>query len=295
MDECGALTEEMITPEKWIEFEKNIINTQVMIHHFSETYEKEIIHKSGELIPVEVQLHSLIDPSGEIIGYWSIMRDLRERKKAEEQLFESQARFKIAAQCASDLVYEWDLQKNRVEWFGDIHGVLGYFDSEFGISAELWLQLIHPDDFVQVQQDFVRHREQGEPLNVEYRIQHQNGEWLHWVNRGTAIFGQSDKPVKLIGACTDITTRVRALESMQESEKKYRNLIDNSSDMIYLIYKGRFELYNQKFLDCLEVTEEDFQSEDFNLFDYIAPQSREMVREQNRLRREGNLYLFNLN
>lgn len=72
------------TPEKWHEFEKKIINEQVLIRGFSDTYEKELVRKDGTVFPVEITTYLTKDQDNNPVGYWGLVRDITERKKAEK-------------------------------------------------------------------------------------------------------------------------------------------------------------------------------------------------------------------
>ena len=62
-----------------------------------------------------------------------------ERKKADE-------RFKLAAESGSDLIYEWTLADDTLEWFGGVDAALGYTPAEIPRTIEGWVRLIHPED-----------------------------------------------------------------------------------------------------------------------------------------------------
>ena len=71
--------------------------------------------------------------------------------------------------------------------------------------------------------------------------------------------------------------RKRAEEAQRESEEKYRTLIEQSSDAVFLIYGGRFELINPQFTELFGVTQEDANAPSFQFTNIIAPQNRDMV------------------
>lgn len=75
-----------ITPTRWHKFEQKIVETQILPRGYSDIYEKEYIKKDGVIFPVELRTYLLRDDSGNPIGMWAIVRDITERKHAEEKI-----------------------------------------------------------------------------------------------------------------------------------------------------------------------------------------------------------------
>jgi len=73
-----------ITPEKWWDFEKRIIEEQVKTKGYSQPYEKEYIKKDGTIFPVELTTYLKKDEFNNHIGYWAFIRDITDRKQAEK-------------------------------------------------------------------------------------------------------------------------------------------------------------------------------------------------------------------
>lgn len=89
-EELGRLGYPDITPQRWHEEEKRIIEEQVLKRGYSDVYEKEYIRKDGAVIPVELRTFLVKDESGGNEGMWAVVRDITERKKAEKELLRNE-------------------------------------------------------------------------------------------------------------------------------------------------------------------------------------------------------------
>lgn len=127
-----------------------------------------------------------------------------------DALRSSEERFRIAAECASDIVYDWDLIHNRVDYFGPVAEKARLHGAPLvGTRQEYW-GMIHPEDRARVQTALKNHFETGAPFSEEYRILNNTGSVVNVADRATAIRNQEGRPVRLIGAVSDITARKRA-------------------------------------------------------------------------------------
>jgi two-component system, cell cycle sensor histidine kinase and response regulator CckA len=91
-EELSRLTYRDLTPEKWHAFEEEIIRDQVLKRGYSDVYEKEYRRKDGTVFPVELRTFRLGDAAGRPASMWAIVRDVTERKRAEEGRLELERR-----------------------------------------------------------------------------------------------------------------------------------------------------------------------------------------------------------
>jgi PAS domain S-box-containing protein len=162
---------------------------------------------------------------------------ITERKRVEKALKESEERFRMASQIASDVVYERDLQTGIATFYGDIDSHLGYGPGEYPRTMEGWREHVHPEDLALIdRRQSIDQMEPGVPHSIEYRLKRKDGTYMTWWDRIIFIRDkETGKPIKFMGVATDITERKRAEETLQESEEKYRLLAENVTDLIYIM------------------------------------------------------------
>ena len=122
-----------------------------------------------------------------------------------EEIRRSEERFRIAAECASDLVYERDLVANTARFFGPQAG-----SAQVSYTIEGYLNSVHPEDRERVWAARQDNMKTGAPFLQEYRISDGKGNYITVSDRAVAILDQEGKPVRLIGSANNITERKRS-------------------------------------------------------------------------------------
>lgn len=148
----------------------------------------------------------------------------RNRKLSRKALVESEKRFRAAATSASDLIWEGDVRYNKLRWYGDIDGCLGYDHGEFPRTVTGHLENVHPADREALWKSVERSLDTGNDFHAVYRMRCKNGTYRYWEERGKAIEFEKGKAVKWIGAITDITERKLSESRLTKSKEKYKNL-----------------------------------------------------------------------
>ncbi|MFC1604383.1 CBS domain-containing protein [Planctomycetota bacterium] len=156
---------------------------------------------------------------GQISGSQGVLYDVTAQKELQErtaELRQSEERFRLVAESTSDLIYEWDIATDRLDWFGDIDGALGFESGEFPRTMEAWTDRIHSDDKARLADSMKWHRESADSIQEEYRIQRKDGTWCYWAEHGLPVLDSEGHPRKWIGACVDITERKEAEKSLEK-------------------------------------------------------------------------------
>lgn len=189
--------------------------------------------KDGSTFEANGRATALRDSSGAVIGYQSSVLDITASKLAEASLRNSEERFRIAAETANDVVYEWDLKQN-VQWFGSIDALLGYGPGEFPRTLVGFTAAVHPEDVERVMAAIQAHLEGRDPYAAEYRVRRKDGTYRWWVARGTVTRAPDGQPVRWIGSVTDITERKQVADSLCASEERFRALFNSGGDAVFV-------------------------------------------------------------
>ena len=83
--ELAEKTYSDITPEAWHDAERRVLEDQVFPRGYSDVYEKEYRRKDGTVFPIEIRTYLLRGADREPSGMWAFVRDVTERKRAEEE------------------------------------------------------------------------------------------------------------------------------------------------------------------------------------------------------------------
>jgi PAS domain S-box-containing protein len=166
-----------------------------------------------------------------------------ERRRAEESLKVSEARFRSLVMNSSDMITVFAPDGTRLYASPSIEPVLGYKPEEtLGGSA---FDLVHPDDVPSVREEFAeRARTPGTGPPFEFRLRHADGSWHTFESIGTNLL--DDPSVGgLVFNARDVTDRKRTEEALRESEERYRRLVELSPDFIGVHGKGRVLFTNR--------------------------------------------------
>ncbi len=200
--------------------------------------------KNGDVFPAEVSIAPLRNDEGEITAFIVLTSDITERKKAEEEILKSHREQNLIFQSVPVVLYN-AVAGSRYDalWISEnVKQITGFTANQFLTQPDFWKERIHPDDREWVLKDF-----QSIPdrkfIHTEYRWLCADNTYRWFIEQGILPDLQDDGQKIIYGAWVDITDRKLAAEAVERSEKHFRALIENSSDMIVLIDNEGFIKY----------------------------------------------------
>ncbi len=144
------------------------------------------------------------------------------RKRAEEELRESDARFRLMADAAPVLIWASGPDKGctyfNKPWL-EFTGRL--LEKELGNG---WAEGVHPDDFLECLEVYTTHFDARQPFQMEYRLRRHDGEYRWVLDQGAPRLTPNGEFAGYIGACTDVTDRRRAEEGLRTNQRELRVL-----------------------------------------------------------------------
>lgn len=207
------LTREMETEEKGNADPSRTVNAEL-----------EFYHKDGSTRWLDVIISGIRDDRGVLTGIHGVARDVTTRKQMEDKLKESEERFKSLFEHSRDCIYVIDLAGNFVDANAAALQLLGYEQAD--IPSLNIVSLLDETDRARGVAEFEEIICSGfQNAQSEHTLRRKDGKVIQVETQASLVYKEG-KPHSILGIARDITERKRAEETLRESERKYRELID---------------------------------------------------------------------
>jgi len=209
----GASIVELIIPARLSgEVRQWILETQTV----SPVVSKELafMRRDGQEIAAEASLS--IEMSQSVLLKVFVVRDISERKRAEDAMRQMTNRLAVALDASNAGTWDWDIATGHIDCSPKTFEILGVDPQKITPSFEAWQKVIHPQD-----RDLARSRisqalKEHTTLVNEYRIVLHDGQ-IRWVNTlGQATYDYRGRPLRMTGIVMDITERKKAEQLKDE-------------------------------------------------------------------------------
>ena len=173
-----------------------------------------MVRADGTTIWVERSSRAEFNKQGRLLRIVGMVADITERKHAEEQLQESEERFRLVATTAPVLI-----------WMSGPDKLCTYFNQpwltftgrsnhqELGIG---WAEGVHPEDLEPCLETYNQAFDRHEPFEREYRLRRHDGEYRWIFDYGVPRFNANGSFAGYIGSASDLTEQRLAQEALEK-------------------------------------------------------------------------------
>ena len=179
---------------------------------------------------------------GEIIGVLGIFEDISESRRIEEQLLESENKYRAIFENLQDVYYETALDGTILEISPSIASLSnGQFSREELLGRSINDFYTDKTDRERVLQAL---KSQNSIKDFEVNFLNKDNAYYTCSISAGLYFGEDGRPEKIIGTLRNITQRKLAETKLKESQTQLKSVIDSTSDMIWSVDAEHFGLLN---------------------------------------------------
>ena len=194
------------------------------------------LNKAGVEFPVELTVIPIKQKEEEF--FCAFIRDITERKKAEDSIRISNERYDLVSKATNDYIWDWNIVSNEVIRIGTgLKALFGYENSTENAVVEFWQNLIHPNDKQRIKENHnqIFYHSQQNYWEAEYQIMKANGDYAHVYDKGYIIRDNDGNPLRMIGATEDITQQKDQINEILRIKQNLDSLINTTNDRIWSI------------------------------------------------------------
>jgi diguanylate cyclase (GGDEF)-like protein/PAS domain S-box-containing protein len=138
---------------------------------------------------------------------------------------EAEERMRLALQGSNEGIWDWDLRSGALYLSPRWKSMLGYGEQELPGVMDSFKRLLHPDDSEatwSALNDYLTGRREN--LEVEYRLQHKMGHWVHILSRAFCLRDAHHNPYRVVGTHADISRRKQDEQELRRLNRLYATL-----------------------------------------------------------------------
>jgi PAS domain S-box-containing protein len=234
--------------------------------------------KDGSLADIEYTISQI--QGTEPIELISVARDITDRKRIEEEVAKSEARYRSLFETTSNGVAIIDLKGEVILVNEALCSMVGYSQNE--LIGRNFADFLHPDDAPRLLELFVEGLTgQDKHPALEFRTTHRDGRIL-WLYSSPTELVQGNETIGFSAIIHDITERVQMEKALRQSEEKFRKVLDNSQDMIYSmnLHTSGYEYVSPATKQVLGYSPEEFQTLNSDeLISLVHPEDTEKLQQ----------------
>jgi PAS domain S-box-containing protein len=205
---------------------------------------------------IELSSYPLLDNNGQITGVIENVKDITERKKADEALRTKETQLSDAMKIANLGYWEYDVAENRFTFNDRFYDIFRTTVEQVGgykmTPAQYAERFVHPDDRQIVEIETRKAIETTDPKynrQIEHRVVYADGQIGYISVRFFIIKDEQGRTIKTYGANQDITERKKAEAALRESEERFKQVSEHAEEWIWEINSEGLYTYSSPIVE----------------------------------------------
>ncbi|NNF99951.1 MAG: PAS domain S-box protein [Desulfobacteraceae bacterium] len=262
MDEMKKLSFQQITYPEDLQADLDLTGQMIegKIREF--TMEKRYYHKDGGIVWVNLTVSPMWQVGESPEFHVAVVEDITDRKRAEQELKQSNRKLRLALQASSMGTWDWDIVSDRVSWSAETLDIFGTSFESFGGTYEAYLNFAESevrDEADRGVKNFLANPPESGVIQYEHPITSGDGQ-KKWIEVRGKLFGDDQGQLnRMTGICTDITERRKAEEEFRTEKEFTDTALDAQTDTFFLFNPeaGKAVRWNRAFRDVSGYTDEE--------------------------------------
>jgi len=213
-----------------------------------QTFETELYKKDGSIITISSNAKIYYDDAGNPMGVESVFRDITDKKRAGKALKESEEKFRGVFNSLIDVFIRRDLEHKGVLVSPSIFEATGYAVEDI-VGQDISKYFVDPQ-----KPEWIKHYllENEGIQAIEFELYKKDGTIITVSSNARVYHNSNGNPIGIESVFRDITERKKLVEELRESEQKFKTIVTNTEEIIYMISReGKFILSEGKGLEKL--------------------------------------------
>jgi len=194
-----------------------------------------------------------------------------------QELQVSNQRFEYASLASSEMIWDWDIQSDRVYRSPNFEKHLGFTPEELNSDSDFWFSLFHPDDREENLKNFQKFLKSDQILwESETRIRTKSGEYIYVLEKSFVVRNRHGKPIRIIGSTQNITGRKIREKELQDTNQKLQFAIEELEisqqkySMLFDLTPTPILVHDSKTLQILDVNKAAIQKYGYSKEEFLA-------------------------
>ncbi|MEW6160886.1 MAG: PAS domain S-box protein, partial [Verrucomicrobiota bacterium] len=251
--------------------------------------EAAVRHAIGELIPYDHEYRVIwpdgtvlwiaghgevfCDEEGRPVRMMGIVRDITDRKVAEEELRKTKTNLELAQAHAHLGSWELNVTTGTGTWSQEMFHLFDHETARGAPAFGEFIEMIHPEDRPTLLEKHDLAARTNEEISLEFRTNPARGAVKHLNATFYASHDSHGRMTQLSGTVLDVTRYKKIEAALRESEERYRDVLENAHDLIQSVAPdGRFLFVNRAWREMLGYSAEEVAR--LNLFDIIPARAQ---------------------